>query len=405
MAIEESSFISENRSNMTKPTIKTTAWYLENPKGENPRIRRTIFIDGKRKLESHPQAKFLHILSDIPALKDYVIRLNGKDPRAERVKARLEFEHAFISPSFLDEYQNTYLRNAIPSEKEAAKLVFYLRNYVLNYFVARLGIASPIEWKRNESLWGLALLNKQKKNDAFVFEDGESRSTKVLKIIVYESNRFMRFIHTKHPDIPAITFEPLSKAVLKSHEANRRLKGEVRDTKYIPAEDWKVIKANLPDTWGCLIKLCYYYGLRRNEAYGLSLKDVKNGYLAIEKQLDKIADDSKKYKPLKSRYTRKCPHWFCKPQEAHKLANEIAKLDLHPDSLSQLFVAKCESLKLPHYTIHDLRRTFITNAVNKGIKQEDLRLAVGHVDGATTYKYYVRDTRDMNDEEFEPEED
>lgn len=381
-----------------------TQWYLERPKKENPRIRRTLIkANGRKKIESHPIKLWRHLLSQNPQeLEDYVIRLNNKDPKIERIKNKLDFNHAFIKPEFLDEYQNIYLRNAIPSEKEAAKLVFYLKNYALNYFIGKLSLASPLDWKAKESNWGLALLNKHKDEDPCVFNDKKNKSVKVLKLTIYELNRFMRFLHTKHPDIPPIIFEPLSRAVLKKYHADLEMKDTVRRTKYIPREHWEKLEKNLPQEWGCLVRLSYYYGLRRNEAYGLQLSDLRNDYLAIDRQLEKINISGKKYAPLKSRKTRKVPHWFLEPEKTYTLIQQIQKLTLHQDSISHSFINLCLKLELPRYTLHDLRRSFITNCVNKNLKQEDVRLAVGHVDGATTYKYYVIDSRRFSDEIYEP---
>jgi integrase len=380
---------------------KISAWFLETPKKEKPRIRREIRTpENQRKTENYPLKKFSHLLGDISELKDFVIRLNGKDPRIVRIQNRLEFEHAFIRPDFLDEYQNIYLRRYIPSEAQAKKLVFYLRTYFLNYFVGRLNLANPIEWKREEASWGVALINKQAKNQPCVFDDGKNRSAKVIKTIIYEANRFMRYVHSKRPDIAPIVFEPLSKAILKDHEATRVLNDEVREIKYIPEDHWKLLEKNLKQKdWGALPLLCYNYGLRRKEAYGTKTSDLKKGFLSVERQLEKITEFKQRtFKPLKSRYQRKTPHWFGNISESYELIQRIERLTLHPDTFNHLFIDLCRDLKLPAYTLHDLRRTFITNSIKKGVLPEDLRLAVGHADSSTTYKYYAMDAREMESE-------
>ena len=58
-------------------------------------------------------------------------------------------------------------------------------------------------------------------------------------------------------------------------------------------------------------------------------------------------------------------------------------------------------LDLP-YKIHDLRHTFITKAVRIHAPR-DVQLAVGHKDLRITMGY-LRDDRDLSDEEFEPDE-
>lgn len=389
-----------------EPNTKFSEWYYQKESFKGATIysiRRVLTLpDGKTKLERHPADKYKAIRTDEKKVSDYVIRLNGRDPRAERIKEKLEFNHAFIDDELLEEFESVYLRNYIPNEEEARQLTAYLKKYALSFFIGKLGQGNPIEWHRNQHLWGLALLNKTKDPNHILFEDGNLRSANVLKRIVFELNRFMVFLHTKKPDIPALVFAPLTPAVLKEHEARREMNGDIKEAKYVKPEHWAIIEHKLPDGWGDVIKLCYLYGLRRCEAYGLSPENIKNGFLSVEKQLDKIVDGERTFKPLKGRYKRKTPHWNIKPQEVYKLIQKVSSLRIHADTITDNFATLCADLEVPRYTVHDLRRTFITNCVQKGIPQEELRLAVGHVDGATTYKYYVMDARNMDDDVFIP---
>lgn len=63
-----------------------------------------------------------------------------------------------------------------------------------------------------------------------------------------------------------------------------------------------------------------------------------------------------------------------------------------------------KELQLDDYIFHDLRRSFITNAVRRGIPVEELRLAAGHSNGQTTYKFYVMDGRALDDDIWQPED-
>lgn len=386
---------------------KFSEWYYQRETVEKIvrfSVRRVVtFADGKTKLERYPAAAYKQFREVEKQVNDFVIRLNGRDPRIERIKDRLEFNHAFINDELLEEYENIYLRNYIPEASEARQLVAYLKKYALNFFIGKLGHGNPLDWHRNQYLWGLALLCKTENPEHILFKDGELRSANVLKRIVFELNRFMIFIHSKKPDIQALTFNPLTPTVLKEHEARREMNGDIKEAKYVPELDWKKIDKKLPFGWGDVIRMCFHYGLRRNEAYGLELQDIKKGFLSVEKQLDVIADKKRKFKPLKGRYKRKTPHWSLKPEQAFKLIKNIEALRLHPDTITDNFAKLCSDLNLPRYTVHDLRRSFITNCVKRGISQEDLRLAVGHVDGATTYKYYVMDSREMEEAVWVPD--
>lgn len=388
---------------------KFSEWYYQKESYDGQQIysvRRTVNEPNnkKQKLERYPIAQykiFRHIEKQV---KDFVIRLNGRDPRIERIKEKLKFNHAYIDDELLEVYEKVFLRGYIPDPDDARQLTIYLKKYALNFFIGKLGHGNPLDWKRDEHKWALALLSKTEVKEHILFEDGELRSANVLKRIVFELNRFMRFIHTQKPDIPALTFDPLKPAILKEHEARRKMADQINTAKYIPVEDWTLIEKNLPAGWGDVIRLCYYYGLRRNEAYGLSLQDVRKQHISVEKQFNKIIKKERSFKPLKGRYQRKTPHWHLPASRTYACIQNISNLKIHPDSITDAFAKLCSQLKLPRYTVHDLRRSFITNCIKKEIAQEDLRLAVGHVDGATTYKYYVMDTRDLDNDAYIPDD-
>ena len=381
-------------------------WFLAK-EGDWYSIKKMVTkANGKRSSKRYPKAKYSHI-TNLGQLKDFVIRLNGKDPRAERIKAKLDFNHAFIDENLMSEYFE-YLKTQIPSEKDSGTLYSYLKRYALNFFIGKMDLANPIEWHQHQHIWAKYLLNRDKglKSNLRIFEKDRIVSAKVIKSIINELNRFSKFLHNQKPDIPALHFEPLSKAALKEHKARRILGGKKRQVQYIPDENWKKITKSLKNKdWRHSILLAYYYGLRRNEAMGLQLTDIKKGYLSITKQLDKVQNNNVSYKPLKGRSARKVPHWFIKPIETHKLITEMNNSKYyHPDVIGNKFTNLCESLKLPRYTLHDLRRSFITNAVRKGIEPEELRLAAGHSNAQTTYQYYVMDSRSLDDEDFMPED-
>lgn len=382
----------------------TGQWYLAK-EGDWYSIRRIVGTGKSKKHERFPKKKYRHI-KDLEELRDFVIRLNGKDPRIERIKGKLEFRHAFINEEMLDKYYE-YLRTQIPNERDASTLFQYLKKYALGFFIQKLDMANPLDWHQHQHIWSKYLLNRADdlKDEWRIFEKDRIVSSKVLKYIVNEMNRFCRFLHNQKPDIPALTFEPLSKAALKDHKARRKLKGVKHNAQYITPVHWEKIREELDENeWKYPILLAFYYGLRRNEAMGLELSDVKKSCLFLTKQFDKVENTKVIHKPLKSRNSRKIPHWFLTPAKAYNLIQEMSKnTPLHPDTLGDYFSSLCEGLELPRYTLHDLRRTFITNAVRKGIEPEELRLAVGHANAETTYQYYVMDSRELDLEDFVPE--
>lgn len=374
-------------------------------------IRRWVhFPDGTKKFERLPIEKYRDLLSKPKELQDFVIRLNGKDPSEERALAKAQFKHAYINSELLKDYLENYLSLHIPNKKDAKSLFAYLTKYGLTFFIDKLGLVNPIEWHKQQYVWGKYLLNKEDSNlkdGKRIFKKGEIKSAKVLKYTVNEMNRFIKYLHLKRPlEISILNFEPLTKATLKEHEARRKM-GEIYVSKYIPNCDWIKIKTHLEENntpWRYSVYLAYYYGLRRNEALGVKVDDLKKAYLSVERQLEKVKRNGElEYSPLKSRQPRKVPHWLLKPEMAFEFIQGLHNESfIHPDTLSVKFSELVINIGLDNYSFHDLRRSFITNIVKKEIPAEELRLAVGHSTIQTTYKYYVMDSRELGDEVWKP---
>jgi integrase len=385
-------------------------WILTQDGNKNS-IRRWVYLpDGSKVFERFPAIRYQHIRNDLGELRNFVIRLNGFDPKVERLKKKVSFKHAFVSDELLADYEENYLSTHIPNKKDRTTLFAYLKNYGLNFFINKMQVSNPLEWHRNQHLWGKYLLNREDKNldpSLRIFEPGDIRSAKVLKYTINELNRFMKYLHLKRPDeIPALTFEPLSKATLKEHDARRKMSSDTHQSKYIKPNDWNKIKKSLEAKnapWRFAVYLAYFYGLRRNEALGLCLQDVRNAYLSVERQYVGLDKNGKPmYAPLKNRTSRKVPHLFLEPSEAYEFIELMQQHLMHPDTLSGNFTDLVSKLDIDSYIFHDLRRAFITNAIKKGVEPEDLRLAVGHSTIQTTYKFYVMDAREQDDQVWTP---
>ncbi len=390
-----------------------TAWSLVKD-GDKQAIRRWATLpDGTQKFERFPLKKYEHIRGNKRELEDFVIRLNGKDPRVERIKSMLAFKHAYISDDLMDDYRENYLFQQIPTRKDALSMFQYLNKYCLEFFISKSDLKNPLDWHRHQHVWGKYLLNKKDDDldsEKLIFNPGEIKSAKVIRYTVNELNRFMKYLHLKRPDeVPALTFEPISRAAYKEHEARRKMTNETHVSKYVKPADWEKIRKRLEDQkapWRFAVYLAYHYGLRRNETMGLQATDVRKAYLACDRQFsghDKFKQPI--YKPLKNRLPRRIPHWLGEAAQAYAWINDMQKGLVHPDTLTNHFASLVKALELPDYVFHDLRRTFITNAVKKKVEPEELRLAVGHSNIQTTYKYYVMDARELEEEIWIPEDD
>jgi integrase len=375
-----------------------------------PVIRRWVYFpDGTKTYERHPALKYRHLRDNLKELKNFVVRLNGEDPDAVRVKRVVEFRHAYISTELLDTYFD-FLKTQIPSEKHANSEFSALQRYCLNFFIVKLKKPNPLEWHLNQEFWARSLLNKISSDDSSfkeewrLLEPNELLSAKTLKSIVNAMNRFMVFLHQKRPgEVPPLLFKPISRASFKELEARRRHEKKTVIRKFIRDEHWKVIQERIPEDIKIWSQLAYLYGLRRSEVMALDLNCVRKDNLFITKQLIAIPEPDKPvFGPLKSRMDRKVPHWFCKASAAYNLINKLqSRSYAHPGTLSHKSLDLMNDLGYD-YDFHDIRHTWITKAIRlPTVVHRDVQLAAGHVNIETTMAY-LHDDRILSDEPFVP---
>lgn len=333
---------------------------------------------GNRRLPIKQYAAYRHDREQLDAL---VLRLNA--PRDLREK--VTFKHAFINDALLSEYKD-FLKGKIPTESSAVTEYAYLVNYALTFFVTGLGLINPADWfVVSETKWAAYLI----KNDRI-------RSAKAKRDTVNALNRFIKWMHRKRPnEVPLVVFDPISRAKYAELEARRSMADEIRKPRLVLENDLKDILKAADGALKDIIQLLACYGLRRNEALGLRLQDVKTGHLSIERQLVKLG----KIGPPKGRESRKTPHWFASAPKAYAWITGVEASPMHPRTLSAKWDELMTVLDLP-YHLHDLRHTFITKAVRK-YAPRDVQLAVGHKDLRITMKY-LRDDRELEDEVWRP---
>jgi integrase len=123
--------------------------------------------------------------------------------------------------------------------------------------------------------------------------------------------------------------------------------------------------------------------------------DVFEDSLGVNRQLIKACP--RQTGPLKSRETRVVPHWFCTAAEAYSLISQVVVM--HPDTFGHCFKAEMNRIGF-NFQLHDLRRTFITNALRVH-HYLDVKLAAGHSDIETTNNY-IQDDRQLQRKQFRP---
>lgn len=70
---------------------------------------------------------------------------------------------------------------------------------------------------------------------------------------------------------------------------------------------------------------------------------------------------------------------------------------MSPETLTKLLKRLAQSLQLESLTIHDLRRTFVTRALNAGVPLDKVRSLVGHANEHTTLGYYAPSPSDHSE--------
>lgn len=393
-------------------------WYVS-PDNGSPRIRRYyVTLDGVKHSERYPLNRYKHLLNDTELLDQFVIRLNGDDPFKRRARELADIKHAYVSEEFLKQYYDNVLAVKVDNPTDARTNYRYLLEFGLHFFMVKLGVHSPRDWKKHEGLWGRSLLNKDDSglaDEHRLFKPGERKASRTLSYIVFEMNRFLRYLHSQRPDeIPLLKLDPLDRKTKTTHDAGRELAGEIDKSKYVSEEHWGLIKQALVTdnvALAPLVLLCRAYGLRRNEGLAVTRDCLKNDHLDVVKQLktyDREQNDEPVFKPLKGRKVRKVPHWFADPEDTYGWIEKIEQMSTHPDQISVEFAALTHDVCGERYNIDDLRPTFLTDAMSEAVTKdprggpEKVRLAAGHAKLETTYNHYIKDTRRLSEQVYVP---
>lgn len=341
----------------------------------------------RRGLERMPASRYGQFRHDEVRLRAFVKSLNAPSRAVEAV----EWKHAQISPQVLDDYYD-WLLLQVPNQANAKYEHQNVKIYFLNYFVGQLNLLHPYEWHQAcDTRWAKHLLTL-------------NLAPRTLWVIIQAANRFVRWMHKRRPEfMPNLNFEPFSKAARRKMDADYELNNSRHRRTYIRDVDWEVVvsklpvvkrKNNKPFTIASLVLLAYHYGLRRSEALGLRLEDVRRDHLQIERQLVTLKPT---YSPTKGRAKRKCNHWFATNVQAYTWISTMTPVT--PKDFSNQWREFMDLLGM-RYDLHDLRHTFITKAA-RAYAYKDVMDAVGHNDPKTTKKY-THDDRELSDEVFKP---
>lgn len=357
-------------------------------------VKRMVTYPDGRRVPARMEKKRYQQYHSREELQAFVDRINGRENRRaiQVIKTKL----AFFPVALMEEFREQ-LQSEIPTKKDAKNKYQNLHRYCLRFFADHLNLKDPLQWKSNETKWGNTLMCEYP--EFRLYDDGLLRSEKTIKSIIETANRLLKFLHKKMPyEIPAIVLEPISKAKFKSYEARRTMSSE-EIGKFILPLHWALINKEPPPDIAPYIRLGYFYGLRRAETLACTIDDIKEDHLHVHVQLEAINKGNYILAPLKNRLDRKTPHWLVDPNDTYEIIEAAQQLRMHPDTLGKRFGQYMEKLGLP-YLFHDLRRTFITRALDDNSLKE-VMWAVGHSSTDVTMTY-LRDDRELSNQPFIP---
>ncbi len=153
-------------------------------------------------------------------------------------------------------------------------------------------------------------------------------------------------------------------------------------------------------------------GLRIGELLGLQthLCDLRQGVVHVEVQLEWEAEDGWSLEPPKTKSSIRTI--VLEPEALKVLRQQLAMVarekryvedyedsglafptvrgtPSHPRNVQRQLDSALKKAELPHFGLHDLRRTCLTNLANRGFPMHQLKAYAGHSNIATTAKYYV----------------
>lgn len=329
------------------------------------------------KYERLPINTYRRLRGNPTELRGLVSRLNYQLEKQERAKVLVDFKHAFISPELLESYRE-FLIAQIPTKESAKHEYNFVLKHFLMYFIQTKGLADPLEWHA---------IHKTKWKD-YICSLGLAPAS--LRRLIQGANRFCLWLHEQRPaEVKPLVFTPITKAGFKHLRSKHELENGESIRRLVTDEEFAALKFS-DEVVEALANLCSLYGLRRAEALGLKPEDVREDYLALERQMPLI----EQYAPLKGRDKRKVPHWRCTASQAYAWVLKIRAMN--PDTFGDEFALVTQG----SFTLHDLRHTYITKMA-RAHNVRDVMMAVGHKNIETTMRY-LKDDRALDSRPYRP---
>ncbi len=168
---------------------------------------------------------------------------------------------------------------------------------------------------------------------------------------------------------------------------------DIKEMKIISPEDFELIVQNCSnEVFKRFYIFLYHTGMRRGEAMALLKADISGKHADLNKSMRR---PNQGFRPLKNVASRRniilddAAYESIRPlleTEGEFVFGEYEALS--PTSITRIFDKACQKAGLPHYRIHDLRHSFISNAILNGIDIVTVSRYVGHSDIEMTLNKY-----------------
>lgn len=218
------------------------------------------------------------------------------------------------------------------------------------------------------------ILQKQKKN---------SRSYKIF------FQRLRTILNFAMKELKIIGFNPIDGLNIKFESDDTRIK-------FITKEIYnKILNSIDVDLERLFVQVLYETGMRRSEAMGITVFDVKNGKISVSRQ---YSEDHKKFTDLKTENSKRSIP--ISTELERKLLSQIPNIDgriFHGFTADKVYL---KFIKPFNTSIHCFRHTFATNLVSSGI---DLTVAAQIIgdDIKTVLDTYTQVNEDKKKSEFD----
>lgn len=146
---------------------------------------------------------------------------------------------------------------------------------------------------------------------------------------------------------------------------------KIKNEPYVPSDD--DIKRILERAAGTRYEipiLLACYGMRRSEICALTLDDINDDVITINKAM--VLDKNKKWVTKTTKTTESARTIVVPLEITDKIMEQGYVYKGHPNSISDYLAAEQENLGMPHFTLHKLRHYFASKLSAMGVPEEEI---------------------------------